>query len=66
VTDAARHRLLGPVLFTMSAPAVAAVLGQVCAVLPSTPVKVGVEAAAGHYRRPLFGIGGVAGGLGAA
>jgi hypothetical protein len=53
VTDAARHRLLGPVQFTMTAPAVAAVLEQVCAVLPSTPVKVGVEAA-GHYHRPLL------------
>jgi transposase len=56
VTDADRHRLLGPVQFTMTAPAVAAVLDQVCAVLPSTSVKVGVEAA-GHYHRPLLGSG---------
>jgi transposase len=54
VTDAARHRLLGPVQFMMTAPAVAAVLQRVCAVLPGTPVKVGVEAA-GHYHRPLLG-----------
>ena len=54
VTDAARHRLLGPVEFMMTAPAVAAVLQRVCAVLPGAPVKVGVEAA-GHYHRPLLG-----------
>ena len=54
VTDAARHRLLGPVEFAMTAPAVAAVVGRVCAVLPGAAVKVGVEAA-GHYHRPLLG-----------
>jgi transposase len=53
VSDAARHRLLGPVEFVMTAPAVAAVLQRVGAVLPGTPVKVGVEAA-GHYHRPLL------------
>ena len=41
VTDAARHRLLGPVQFMMTAPAVAAVLERVCAVLPAAAVKVG-------------------------
>ena len=54
VTDAARHRLLGPVEFAMTAPAVAAVVGRVCVVLPGAAVKVGVEAA-GHYHRPLLG-----------
>jgi transposase len=56
VTDAARRRLLGPVDFAMTAPAVAAVLARVCAVLPAAAVKVGVEAA-GHYHRPLLGAG---------
>ena len=54
VTDSARHRLLGPVEFAMTAPAVAAAVGRVCAVLPGAAVKVGVEAA-GHYHRPLLG-----------
>ena len=40
----------------MTAPALAAVLQRVCAVLPAAPVKVGVEAA-GHYHRPLLGSG---------
>jgi hypothetical protein len=39
VTDAARRRLLGPVDFAMTAPAVAAVLERVCAVLPAAVVK---------------------------
>jgi transposase len=56
VTDATRRRLLGPVEFAMTAPAVAAVLERVCAVLPGTAVRVGVEAA-GHYHRPLLGAG---------
>jgi hypothetical protein len=43
----------------MTAPALVAVLQRVCAVLPGTPVKVGVEAA-GHYHRPLLEPGGVA------
>jgi transposase len=63
VTSAERHRLFGPAEFVMTAPALAAVLQRVCAVLPTGPVKVGVEAA-GHYHRPLLGVGGVAGGLG--
>jgi transposase len=53
VTDSARQRLLGPVEFAMTAPAVAAVVERVCAVLPGAAVKVGVEAA-GHYHRPLL------------
>ena len=53
VTDSARRRLLGPVEFAMTAPAVAAAVGRVCAVLPGGAVKVGVEAA-GHYHRPLL------------
>jgi transposase len=53
VTDSARRRLLGPVEFAMTAPAVAAVVERVCAVLPDAAVKVGVEAA-GHYHRPLL------------
>jgi transposase len=56
VTDSARHRLLGPVEFAMTAPAVAAVVERVSAVLPGVAVKVGVEAA-GHYHRPLLGSG---------
>ena len=54
VTSADRHRLFGPAEFAMTAPALAAVLQRVCAVLPTAPVKVGVEAA-GHYHRPLLG-----------
>ena len=54
VTDADRRRVFGPVDFTMTAPAVAAVLERVCAVLPAAAVKVGIEAA-GHYHRPLLG-----------
>jgi transposase len=51
-----RIRLFGPTEFAMTAPALAAVLERVCAVLPPGPVKVGVEAA-GHYHRPLLGSG---------
>jgi transposase len=56
MTSADRHRLFGPAEFAMTAPALAAVLQRVCAVLPVGPVKVGVEAA-GHYHRPLLGSG---------
>jgi transposase len=56
VTDAERRRLFGPVEFAMTAPAVAAVVERVSAVLPGAAVKVGVEAA-GHYHRPLLGSG---------
>ena len=41
VTDSARQRFLGPVEFAMTAPAVAAVVERVCAVLPGGAVKVG-------------------------
>jgi transposase len=55
VTDASRHRLLGPVEFAMTRPALSAVISRVRAALPADPgsVKVGVEAA-GHYHRPLL------------
>jgi len=55
VTDVSRHRLLGPVEFAMTRPALSAVISRVRAVLPADPgsVKVGVEAA-GHYHRPLL------------
>ena len=53
VTDAARHRLLGPINFAMTAPAVSVVLDRVCGVLPAAAVKVG-GGAAGHYHRPLL------------
>jgi transposase len=56
MTSADRHRLFGPADFVMTAPALAAVLARVCAVLPAGPVKDGVEAA-GHYHRPLLGSG---------
>jgi len=54
-TDADRRRLFGPVDFAMTAPAFAAVLERVCAVLPAAAVTVGIEAA-GHYHRPLLGL----------
>ncbi len=55
VTDHDRRRLLGPVEVVMTRPALARVIEQVSAVLP-TPlvlVRVGVEAA-GHYHQPLL------------
>jgi transposase len=56
LTSADRHRLFGPADFVVSAPAMAAVLARVCAVLPAGSVKDGVEAA-GHCHRPLLGSG---------
>lgn len=55
VTDTGRHRLLGPVEFTMTAPALSAVVERIVKVLPDTDVlvKIGVEAA-GHYHRPML------------
>ena len=53
VTDLDRRRLLGPVDFAMTAPALAAVLERICAERPAGAVKVGIEAA-GHYHRPLL------------
>jgi transposase len=56
VTDAARHRLLGPVDFSMTRSGVSRVVERVRGVLPAVgvSVKVGVEAA-GHYHLPLIG-----------
>ena len=53
VTDAARHRLLGPVEFVMTRSGLSRVVDRVRGVLPGVgvSVKVGVEAA-GHYHRP--------------
>ncbi len=58
VTDAGRHRLLGPVEFAMTRPALAAVTEQIRRVLPEPDalVRVGVEAA-GHYHQPLVAPG---------
>jgi transposase len=56
VTSADGRRVFGPADFAMTAPALAALLERVWAVLPAGPVKVGVEAA-GHYHRPLLGSG---------
>ena len=60
VTDAARHRLLGPLEFSMTAAALAEVITRSRAVLPAGVIRVGVEAA-GHYHRPLAARVGVAG-----
>lgn len=56
VTDDARSRLLGPVEFAMTRPALAAVTEQIRRALPDDAeleVRVGVEAA-GHYHQPLI------------
>lgn len=54
VTDADRHRLLGPVDFAMTKSGLCATLARVQSVLPaSARVRVGIEAA-GHYHRPLL------------
>jgi transposase len=54
VTDAGRHRLLGPVEFAMTGCGVGGVIGEVGAVLPAEGlIRVGIEAA-GHYHRPLL------------
>jgi transposase len=53
VTDAVRRRLLGPLEFPMTAVGLGRVITQAQAVLSSTPIRVGVEAA-GHYHRPLL------------
>lgn len=53
-TDHTRRRLLGPVEFAMTTPALRAVTAQIRQVLPpDAVVTVGVEAA-GHYHRPLL------------
>lgn len=63
VTDAGRRRLLGPVEFAMTAPALSEAVQRIAAVLPvtDTPVKIGVEAA-GHYHRPILSVRGRPGG----
>lgn len=55
VTDAQRHRLLGPLDFAMTGPGLGATLKKIQEMLPSphAAVKVGIEAA-GHYHRPLL------------
>ncbi|AFM20616.1 transposase IS116/IS110/IS902 family (plasmid) [Mycolicibacterium chubuense NBB4] len=54
VTDAARHRLVGPSEFAMTGSALAEAIAAAAAALPSmAQVKVGVEAA-GHYHRPVL------------
>jgi transposase len=55
VTDAGRHRLLGPVDFEMTGRGLEGVLALIRSRLAGTdvPVKVGIEAA-GHYHRPLL------------
>lgn len=58
VSDAARHRLVGPVEFAMNCSGLtAATTRAMAAVPPSGQVKVGVEAA-GHYHRPVLIIAG--------
>jgi transposase len=52
VSDAQRHRLLGPLEFSMTAGGLAQVITRSQAVLPAGVTRVGVEAA-GHYHRPL-------------
>jgi transposase len=53
VSDAQRHRLLGPLDFPMTAAGLAQVISKIRAVLPADGlIRVGVEAA-GHYHRPL-------------
>jgi transposase len=54
VTDAARHRLVGPSEFAMTGPGLAVAAARARAVMPAAGrVKVGVEAA-GHYHRPVL------------
>ena len=56
ITDAERHRLLGPMEFPMTVSGVAQVIIRSRAVLPAGLTRVGVEAA-GHYHRPLAAAG---------
>jgi transposase len=54
VTDAARHRLVGPSEFVMNRSGLTCAASRVMAVVPASgQVKVGVEAA-GHYHRPVL------------
>ena len=53
VSDAQRHRLLGPLDFSMTGAGLAQVISKARAVVPAEGlIRVGVEAA-GHYHRPL-------------
>ncbi len=57
VTDARRHRLLGPLDFAMTAPGLAATLSRIGEVLQAKgQVRVGIEAA-GHYHEPVLAPG---------
>ena len=54
VSDAARHRLIGPSEFAMTGSGLTAAAARATAVVPPAGrVKVGVEAA-GHYHRPVL------------
>jgi transposase len=53
VTDVTRHRLLGPLNFSMTAVGVGEVISKARVVVPTGVIRVGVEAA-GHYHRPLL------------
>jgi transposase len=54
VTDAARHRLVGPSEFAMTGTGLSAATAWARAVVPPAGrVKIGVEAA-GHYHRPVL------------
>jgi transposase len=54
VTDAARHRLVGPSEFAMNRSGLAAAAAEAIAAVPASGgVKIGVEAA-GHYHRPVL------------
>jgi transposase len=53
-TDSARKRVFGPVEFAMTRSGLAALVDRIgAAIVPSSQVKVGVEAA-GHYHRPVL------------
>ncbi|MBY0290790.1 MAG: IS110 family transposase [Mycobacteriaceae bacterium] len=54
VTDASRHRLIGPSEFAMTGSGLAGAAARAIAVVPASGrVKVAVEAA-GHYHRPVL------------
>ena len=63
VTSAERHRLFGAAEFAMTAPALAAVLQRVCAVMP-TGTGEGWCGGSRALSPTAAGVGGVAGGLG--
>jgi hypothetical protein len=54
VTDSRRHRLLGPLNFSMTRVGLLATVARIGEVVPSDAVvRVGIEAA-GHYHQPLM------------